>query len=197
MLKSGFPTEFLDSCVRISLDKIFCPPKTFSVPKHIIVFTLPFTGQHSLQIRQQLVKLFASAFPQIQLRIAFKPTQRLSTLFCSEDQIHFALRSRVVYKFKCKWCQSLYIGETFRHLYTRVSEHLGVSAYTGKPLSYTSNSSVLAHHKQTGHSLSIDDFSVLSTSSSNFELLLRESLLIKKFNPSLNAKITSVPLTLF
>ena len=60
-------------------------------------------------------------------------------------------------------------------------------------LSYASNSSVLAHHEQTGHSLSIDDFSILSTSSSNFELLLRESLLIKKFNPSLNAKITPVP----
>ena len=64
-----------------------------------------------------------------------------------------------------------------------------------KPVSYTSNSSVLAHHKQTGHSISIDGFSTRSTSSSNFELLLRESLLIKKFNPSLNAKITSVPLT--
>ena len=148
--KNGFPTEFLDSCVRIFLEKIFCPPfKTFSVPKHVIFLTLPFTGQHSLQIRQQLVKLFASAFPQIQLRIAFKPTQRLSSLFHFKDQIPFALRSRIVYKFKCQWCQSLYIGETFRYLHTRVSEHLRVSADTGKPLSYTSNSSVLAHHKQT------------------------------------------------
>ena len=147
MLKNGFPTEFLDSCVRIFVDKIFCPPKTSSVPKHIIFFTLPFTGQHSLQILQQLVKVFASAFPQTQLRIAFKPTQRLSSLFRFKGEIPFAIRSRVVYKFKCQWCQSLYIGETFRHLHTRVSEHLGVSAYTGKPLSYTSKSSVLAHHK--------------------------------------------------
>ena len=181
MLKNGFPTEFLDSCVRNFLDKIFCAPSKTSVRKRVIFFTLPFIGQHSLQIRQQLVKHFASAFPQIQLKIAFKPTQRLSSLFRFKDQIPFAIRSRVICKFKCQWCQSLYIGETFHHLHTRVSGHLGVSAYTGKPLSYTSNSSVLAHHKQTGHSLSIDDFSVLSTSSSNFELLLRESLLIKKF----------------
>ena len=52
MLKNGFPIEFLDSCVRNFPDKIFCPPsKTFSIPKHDKYFTLPFTGQHSLQIR--------------------------------------------------------------------------------------------------------------------------------------------------
>ena len=101
MLKSSFPTEFLDSCVRNFLDKIFCPPsKTFSIPKHVIYFTLPFTGQHSLQIRQQPVERFASAFRQIQLRIAFKPTQRLSSLFRFKDQIPLALRLHVVYKFK-------------------------------------------------------------------------------------------------
>ena len=121
-----------------------------------------------------LLNFLASAFPQIQLRVTFKSTERLSSLFRLKDQIPFALRSRVVYKFKCQWCQSLYVSETFRHSHTRASEHLGVSAYTGKPLSYTSNSSVLTHHEQTGHSISIDDFSILSTSSSNFELLLRE-----------------------
>ena len=101
MLKNGFPTKFLDYRVLNFLDKIFCPPsKTFSVPKHVKFFTLPFTGQHSLQIRQQLVKLFASAFPQIQLRVAFKPTQRLSSLFRCKDQIPFALLSRVVHKYQ-------------------------------------------------------------------------------------------------
>ena len=62
-----------------------------------------------------------------------------------------------------------------------------VSAYTGKMHSYTSTFSDLARHKQTGDPISIDDFSFVDTSFYNFaELLLRESLLISKFNLSLN-----------
>jgi len=34
------------------------------------------------------------------------------------------LRSRVVYKFTCAGCNACYIGETSRHLSTRVREHL-------------------------------------------------------------------------
>ena len=66
-------------------------------------------------------------------------------------------------------------GETIRHLHACVSEHMGVSAYTGKPISFTTLSAVLTHHKQTGHPVSLTDFSILSSCSSNFELLFRES----------------------
>ena len=159
MIQNGYPSKFLDNCLRNFFDKIFCPASTTtSVPKRIIFFTLPFTGQHSLQIRKQVAKLFASAFPQIQLRVIFKPIRRLSSFFRFKDQIPLALRSRVVYKFKCQCCESLYIGETIRHLHARVSEHMGVSAYTGKPISFTTLSAVLTHHKQTGHPVSLTDF---------------------------------------
>ena len=60
--------------------------------------------------------------------------QHLSNSFRFKDQISFARHSHVVNKFKCQWCQPLYIGETFHHLTTRVSEHLGVLAYTEDPL---------------------------------------------------------------
>ena len=82
MIRNGYPIKFLDDCLRNFFDKIFCPAiTTTSVPKRIILFTLPFTGQHSLQIRKQIAKLFASAFPQIQLRVIFKPIRRLSSFF--------------------------------------------------------------------------------------------------------------------
>ena len=82
MIRNGYPIKFLDDCLRNFFDKIFCPAiTTTSVPKRIIFFTLPFTGQHSLQIRKQIAKLFASAFPQIQLRVIFKPIRRLSSFF--------------------------------------------------------------------------------------------------------------------
>ena len=85
---------------------------------------------------------------------------------------------------------------TTRHLHTCMSEHMGISPYTSKPLSVTSLSTVRSHHRVTGHPIFFEDFSILS-SSSNFELLLRESLLIERMKPSLNVNIRSFPLTLF
>ena len=89
------------------------------------------------------------------------------------------------------------VVETIRHLHTRISEHMGISACTGKPLSKPSFSNILSHHQSSGHPIDPDDFSVLTSCSSTFELLLRESLLISKFQPALNANLRSVPLTLY
>ena len=68
---------------------------------------------------------------------------------------------------------------------------MGISAFTGKPLSKPPFSNIPDHHQASGHPISPDDFSVLSTGSSSFELLLRESLLISKLKPSLNVNLTS------
>ena len=144
-----------------------------------------------------LIKLFFSAYPHIQLRCTLRPVQRLSSFFLFKDRIPLGLRSRVVYKFKCQCCDALYFGETIRHLHTRISEHMGISACTGKPLSKPFFSNILYHHQSSGHPIDPDDFSILTSCSSTFELLLRESLLVSKFQPSLNANLRSVPLTLY
>ena len=138
----------------------------------MVVFSLPHTGLHSIQIRKQIIKLFSSAYPYIQLRCIFRPVQRLLSFFRFKDRIPLALRSRVVYKFKCQCCDALYFGET------RISEHMGISACTGKRLSKPSFSNILSHHQSYGHPIDPDDFSILTSCSSTFELLLRESLLI-------------------
>ena len=156
---------------------------------------LPYTGLHSIQIRKQIIKLFSSAYPHIQLRCIFRPVQRLSSFFRFKDRIPLGLRSRVVYKFKCQSCDALYFGETIRHHHTRILEHMGISACTGKPLSKPSFSNILSHHQSSGHPIDPDDFSILTSCASTFELFLRESLLISKFQPSLNANLRSVPLT--
>ena len=82
MIQIGYPIKFLDNCLRKFLDKFFClASTTTSVPKRILLFTLPFTRQHSFQIRKQVVKLFSSAFPQIQVRVIFKTIRHLFSFF--------------------------------------------------------------------------------------------------------------------
>ena len=81
--QNGYPSRFVEKCIREFLDKTFSPPvKQSSAPKYLLSFLLPFTGYHALQIRQQLTKLMSSAYPHISICIIFRPTFRLSN-FCS------------------------------------------------------------------------------------------------------------------
>ena len=172
-------------------------PKVSRAPKRILYFCLPFTGQHSLQILTQISKLCSGTFPHIKLRFVFRPSLRLAHFFPFKGRVPKSLKSCVVYSFKCQRCSSLYIGQTCRLLHTRISDHLGISAITGKKRVNPAPTSILSHERDTGHPVSPRDFNVLSSCTNNSELLIRETLLIRKFNPSLNANLGSFPLSLF
>ena len=135
-----------------------------------------------------------SCFARLYACFIFSPSK--FHLFSFKDKIPKALRSCVVYSFKCRCCSASYLGQTVRHLPTRVSEHLGFSALTGRKSCSPVMSSILSHLNSTGHTASLDDFQILSSCSSPDELLVRESLLISKYKPSLNIQGSSVPLLL-
>ena len=117
------------------------------------------------------------------------PSFRLSNFFPFKDKIPCELRSHVVYLYKCQCCGALYVGQTRRHIHTRISEHMGVSPLTGKKRSVSTMSGILAHIHTTKHQISPSDFKILSTATSEADLLIRESLFISKLNPILNANI--------
>ena len=102
-----------------------------------------------------------------------------------------------MYKYKCQCWDALYVGQTRRHIHTRISEHMGVSSKAGNKLSVSQMSAVLTHHHLSGHNISDSDFTILLTSgNSKFDLEMRESLLISKLKPILNNNISSMPLDL-
>ena len=73
-LLNNCPISFSDKCIQSFLNKIHSPaPKVSLAPKKIIYFFLPFTAQHSLQIRTQISKLCFGTFPHIKLRFVFVP----------------------------------------------------------------------------------------------------------------------------
>ena len=70
MIINGYPEKFLDRIVRSFFNKIFEKQSSTSEPnepKKIVLFMLPFLGVHSSQIRNQINKLFSSAYPHIQI----------------------------------------------------------------------------------------------------------------------------------
>ena len=55
------------------------------------------------------------------------------------------MRSLLCYKFQCNSCNATYYGKTKRHFKVCVSEHMGVSARTGKNTKSTKNCAVRDH----------------------------------------------------
>ena len=129
-----------DQIVRRFLNNLFKPkPPVLTVPKKTVYFCLLFTGSHSLEIRTQITRLCsATAYPHLNICFVFRSSTRISSFFPFKDRIPKFLRSSVVYLFKCRCCSASYVGQTTRHLHTRVSEHLGISPITGKPSSVQS-----------------------------------------------------------
>ena len=135
----------------------FCPPPHDTNVSHktVINFSLPFTGSHSLQIQTQIIKLCSSAFPDLSLHFIFQSGWRLSSLFPFKDHIPMLMRLHVVYNYTCRCCSASYLGQTCRHLHTRILEHVGVLPLTGKKQAIHSLLSILSHTCQTRHSISL------------------------------------------
>ena len=156
-----------DRLVHRFLNKIFEPkPPIHTVPKKVVYFCLPFTGSHSLQIRTQINRLCNAAYPHLNIQFIFRSSKRISSFSPFKDKVPTFLRSGVVYLFKCRCCSASYVGQTMRHLYTRVSEHR------------------------------LDDFKILSSCLDTCELLIHESLFVSKLKPTLNVQGSSIPLNL-
>jgi hypothetical protein len=82
--------------------------------------------------------------------------------------------------------------------FTRILEHnMGVWPLTEKERSISTMSSIFAHKHMHKHPVSASDFKIQSSGTSEWDLLIRESLLISQLNPVLNANIRSTPLELF
>ena len=107
------------------------------------------------------------------------------------------MRSLLCYKFQCSSCNATYYGKTKCHFKVRVSEHMGVSAHTGKNIKSTKNSAVRDHMLVCNNIVSFEDFSVLANGTNGFRIKLQEILLIHLDGPQLSKTSESAPLMLF
>ena len=111
---------------------------------------------------------------------AFKPHQTLRQLLVApKDKASDEEKSGVVYRYPCKGCDKVYIGETKRSLGDRIKEHCAKT---------TSNQSALAEHsKNTGHELDTGNVTVLCREDRLIPRKVREAIFIKKeLKPTLN-----------
>ena len=109
------------------------------------------------------------------------------------------MNSKVIYEFTCNIRNDVYIDETKRHVLVREYEHLGKSIITEKNLKYTGKdaTAIRKHCHNHGHRADTSCFSLVGNTANRYHLKLKESFLILKMKPLLNAAKESMPLHLF
>ena len=116
--------------------------------------------------------------------------------FQFKDQIPLMMSSNIIYKYSCSQCQSTYIGETQRHLISRIWEHKGISPRTSMPFSNPPFSNIREHALSFDHSIKVDNFSVLARCIRSHDIRLLESIFIRKFKIFPNLKNQALPSSL-
>ena len=114
---------------------------------------------------------------------------KLSRFFSFKDALPKSLQPYVVYPFTCAGCKACYIGETKRHLNTRIEEHLGKDK---KSHIY----SHLQENPQCQEKVNFDCFEFIDRVSSYFWLQIKEAMHINEKKPELNKQVKHVGITI-
>ena len=108
------------------------------------------------------------------INIVFTTCKMKSALPSLKAKVSKDYCSRVVYKITCTSCSACYVGQTSRHLKTRVTEHLKDSAPVGSHLLSCAGNQ--------------PEISILHKSPGLSKLLTLEALYIQSLNPTINSR---------
>ena len=168
-----------------------------TVNRAVIYFPISFTGKNSFSLKNKLTRLLRDFYPQVVVRVIFKPNYTIGSLFRFKDVVPKELQASAIYKYSCNCCSAIYVGQTKRQLRVRCFEHLGRSIRTNRPLGNPPFSAIRQHAFDKDHPISLDSFSILSIRSSAMELATVESLYTIREKPSLSSNERSVDLLCF
>ena len=196
-LKNGYSSKFIDACTRRFLEKVFVLKELKdTVPRKELFLTLPYLGPLSNKIHKRIKNVFQKVLPSHNVNIVYKIKCRMSHHFKFKDKMPSDLVSHIVYEYKCPSCNNGYVGETSVHSKVRWSQHLGISCFTGKPVS-SNSTAILDHLKKDKCNSSLNNFRVIAKEVDHNRRMIKESLLIKFYDYDLNKQVNSAKLELF
>jgi hypothetical protein len=202
-----FPKDFIASCIRNFLDRIYTAAQrvqsrqsqitdqTGQIADNISIplfLCLPYAGGACQRLRLSIIGLIRECSPRSRVQIVFRAAVRIKNFFQVKDRTPRNLLSNVVYQVQCASCNARYVGKTIRHIGVRLNEH---KKSIGLPRQ--SQSHIARHTQTTGHAANYEDFKILARASTDYKLRIKESLIIKQYSPELNNNETSVQLNLF
>ena len=109
LIKNNYPLNFIDSCIKSFLNKLYTPKVVVpNIPKRNVFAKLPFLGSTSFQIRKKLQELFSDKLTSCNLKIDFTSPVRVKSFFTFKDKLPKMLLSGLVYQCKCGGCNATY-----------------------------------------------------------------------------------------
>ena len=187
--KNSYPKNFVDREIKRYLQKQYNRDQTEkSDAIKLNYYKLPYIGHFSTTTKQKLNKLCNEYCKDLTIKIVFSPF-KVGDLFSVKDSIPKFLKSFVVYKFVCPGCNACYIGETTRHLSTRVTEDLEKDK----------KSHIYKHLLENPDCKNLcnpDCFEIIDSASSEFRLKLKEAMHITWVKPTLNRQLKHVSISI-
>ncbi len=194
------------------------------VKKQLMYVEVPYIEDATTELRNKLKHLCNQLRPDFDIQFFMKPPTATQLLFQIKDPIDKPMKADVVYSIKCSNCEHFYIGKTQRQCIRRLHEHGAPKHNTfdnnivelrrydrlnNKHTTTASRSSIITenkdgtksavkqHEEETGHRIDWKNFHVVTQDNHPYRLLIKESLLIKAYEPELNRTTHSVPLIVF
>ena len=137
--KNQYPEGWSSKMFNQTLEKILSGGKDQlrTTPKeHQKIKTRSYDKQTVfLQYRGNLTPNFASNVKKLcELQVVFTTRKLRSCLPTLKSSFDRDLKSHVVYEIKCNRCGSIYVGQTSRHVTTRITEHQKRDSQVGQHL---------------------------------------------------------------
>ncbi|XP_066916931.1 uncharacterized protein [Clytia hemisphaerica] len=170
-----YPPAFYDPIIEKCLNSIIQPEvvnvEEESIEEEEKLFFLQYRGKLTDKFKCTLKRMQAPCKTVLTLR-------KLKTVLPPlKPPIEKALQSGVVYMISCPRCDSRYVGQSVRHLTTRIKEHAKPSTPVG------------IHCKACDVKITMEnDVVILARAKYQRQLLIKEALYIKELRPSLNTK---------
>jgi len=135
--------------------------------------SIPFVDKASHDLKRILKNM---------IEVRFTIPKKLNCLIKKgKDQLNKAQVTEVVYNLSCKNCDKVYIGQTKRHLGTRIKEHLNNIKSTSNNYSVVSN-----HRLLFNHDFQWDKPNILHKERNRKKREIAEMFLIKKHDNNIN-----------
>lgn len=198
-LKNGYPLNIIDMCLKNFLTKLFTKKVLVdTVPKKEYIIVLPYLGPLSQKIQKRMKSVFKRYIPTGNINFVWKTQRRISHFLKFKDVVASDYDSHIVYQFKCPSCNAGYVGETRQQYIVRCSQHLGISEFTGAPTTAGEPTHVTKHLREKPQcKCDLKSFKIIARETNYHRRLIKESLFIRRYDPSLNGQQTSTKLYLF
>ena len=184
--QNGYPAHIIDKCYRNFLNSLFSQnPIIHTVKKQQFFASLPYYSEASELDIKQLANKLKHFYPQLDIFLATNNKFKIGSFFSFKDRISDDVRSNVIYKFTCG-CNATYIGCTRQSFKVRICQDLGKSARTGRQLATVMHSVPRTHSENCNNDIASNNFTIVDTVNNHEDLLLLESLHIRKQKPNLN-----------